>query len=191
MNDQVRPTAATVTVAMQSFLLDVQAGFNVSTSSRMRQNLAIVDAWADSVTDPRNPLYSELDIFSATLLGGLQSQASPLASCANAVFSNWQTKAAQKSPVDDRQYFNLIINWVLSLLNLQAQAMQMIQAANQYKAANLYIQAAEGDPNAIARTLSPDFCYYAVRAPSNNPLSAAAINCKLNDQQTAFIYNNL
>jgi hypothetical protein len=55
----------------------------------------------------------------------------------------------------------------------------------------LYIKAAAGDPNAIARSLSPDFCYYAIRAPPNDPLSAASINCALNDQQTAFIYNNL
>lgn len=132
-NDEVTLTAGTVTKAMQSFLLDLQAGFNVSTSPRMRQNLATVTAWVDLVTNPGDPLFIELQVFSTTLLGGLQSQASPLAACANAVFSNWRLKAAQKSPVDDRQYFDLINGWVLSLLNLQAQAIQMIQAANLYK----------------------------------------------------------
>jgi hypothetical protein len=126
------PTAQTVTVAMQSFLLDVQAGYNISTTPRMQQNLDIVTGWADRVTSSKDPLYSELQTFSTTLLGGFQSQASPLALCANAVFLNWQDKAPQKSPVDDRQYFDLIYGWAFSLINLQAQCMQMIQAANQY-----------------------------------------------------------
>lgn len=132
-NDEVRLTAGTVTQAMQSFLRDLQTGFNVSTSPRMQQNLAIVTAWVDLVTNPADPLYIELEMFSTVLLGGFQSQASPLGACANAVFSNWRLKAAQKSPVDDRQYFDLINGWVVSLLNLQAQAIQMIQAANLYK----------------------------------------------------------
>lgn len=131
--DQVTLTAGTVTQAMQSYLRDLQAGGNYSTSVRMQQNMAIVTAWADAVTNSVNPLYNELQIFSTTLLGGLQPQSGPLATCANAVFSNWQLYAAQKSPVDDRQYFDLIYGWAFSLINLQAQAMQMIQAANQYK----------------------------------------------------------
>lgn len=132
-NDEVTVTAGTVTQAMQSFLRDLQAGVNVSTSSRMRQNLAIVNGWADAVADPVNSLFYELERFSTALLGGLQPQASPLALCANAVFSNWKLKAAQKSPVDDRQYFDLINGWMFSLFNLQAQTIQMIQAANLYK----------------------------------------------------------
>ena len=132
-DDKVTLTSGTVTQAMQSYLLDLQAGGNYSSSFRMQQSMAIVMAWADAVTDPVNPLYNELQVFSTTLLGGLQSQNSPLATCANAVYSNWKLYAAQKSPVDDRQYFNLIYGWVLTLINLQTQAMQMIQAANQFK----------------------------------------------------------
>lgn len=59
------------------------------------------------------------------------------------------------------------------------------------RAANAYINAAKGDPDAILKTLSPDFCYYAVRAPIGNPLSAAALYCKRNEEQTKAIYNNL
>lgn len=61
------------------------------------------------------------------------------------------------------------------------------------RASKLYIQAAtaSGQSNAIERSLSPDFCYYAVRAPANDPLSAASINCQLYSEQTQFIYNNL
>ena len=59
------------------------------------------------------------------------------------------------------------------------------------RAASLYIEATQGDPSAIYRTLSPDFCYYAMRAGPNDPLSAASISCQLNVQQTEYIYNNL
>jgi hypothetical protein len=131
-DDKVTLTSGTVTQAIQNYMIDLQAGGNYSTSPRMQQSMAIVTAWADAVTDVNNPLYNELQVFSSTLLGGFQSQASPLASCANAVYSNWKLYA-QKAPFDDRQYFSLINSWVFSLLNLQAQAMQMIQAANQFK----------------------------------------------------------
>ena len=59
------------------------------------------------------------------------------------------------------------------------------------RASKLYIKAAQGDTNAILKTLSPDFCYYAVRAPDGSPLAAASSNCGLYMQQTKAIYNNL
>lgn len=59
------------------------------------------------------------------------------------------------------------------------------------RAAYLYMEATQGDPNAIYRTLSPDFCYYAMRAGPNDPLSAAANPCQNTVQQTEYIYNNL
>ena len=165
-----------------------------------------------------------------------------LEKCANAVFTEWQVHATQKSPVDDRQYFDLLCGWLWSLINLQTQAMQMIQATNQYRcvrgvpfvdsrgrhleqgkpildrgvgdyrrtlnntckppqpstsrttyyrAAREYIKATQGNSDAILKTLSPDFCYYAIRAPPNDPLSAAAISCELNEEQTSAIYDNL
>lgn len=126
-------TAGTVTQAMQTYLLDLQAGGNYSTSPRMQQSKKIVNDWADAVTTTVNPLFNELQIFSSTLLGAGQPTTGPLATCASAIFSSWRLYAAQKSPVDDRQYYDLINSWVMTLINLQAQAMQMIQAANQYK----------------------------------------------------------
>jgi hypothetical protein len=132
-NDQVVLKVGTVTASMQSFMKDLQAGGNVSTSARMRESLNIVDAWVAAVTDPVDPLFNELDDFSNTLTDGLGPQGSPLEKCANAVFTEWQVHAAQKSPVDDRQYFDLLYGWLWSLINLQTQAMQMIQAANQYR----------------------------------------------------------
>ena len=59
------------------------------------------------------------------------------------------------------------------------------------RASKLYIQDATGTPNAIERSLAPDFCYWAVRAPPDDPLSAASINCQLYSEQTEYIYNNL
>lgn len=131
-DDKVTLTSGTVTQAIQNYMIDLQAGGNYSTSPRMQQSMAIVTAWADAVTNANSPLYNELQVFSSTLLGGFQSQASPLALCSNAIFSNWQLYSG-KAPFDDRQYFSLINSWIFTLLNLQAQAMQMIQAANQFK----------------------------------------------------------
>ena len=88
----------------------------------------------NAVTDTVDPLYNELQLFSQALLGGpLDPEPSPLATCANAIFTSWKLNSQQKSPVDDRQYYGLIYSWVTSLIGLQTQAMQMIQAANQYK----------------------------------------------------------
>lgn len=132
--NQVETTAGTVTQAIQNYLQELQAGGNYSASFEMQQNYDIVMEWMNVVTDPDDPLYNELQLFSQALLGGpLDPEPGPLVTCAKALFSNWQLNAAQKSPVDDRQYFGLIYGWVSSLINLQAQALQMIQAANLYK----------------------------------------------------------
>lgn len=132
--NQVQTTAGTVTMAMQNFLRELQAGGNYSTSFQMQENFDIVMAWINAVTDLDAPLYNELQLFSQTLLGGpLDPEPGPLVTCAKALFSNWQLNAAQRSPVDDRQYFGLIYGWLSSLINQQAQALQMIQAANLYR----------------------------------------------------------
>jgi hypothetical protein len=131
--NEVVLTAGTVTDSMQLFLQNLQAGHNISTNAVMQQSLAIVDAWANVVTDNVKPLFNELQDLSNKLAGVSAPLGSPLVKCSKAVFANWQLYAAQKSPVDDRQYFDLIYGWVWSLINLQAQGMQMIQAAYQYK----------------------------------------------------------
>ena len=55
----------------------------------------------------------------------------------------------------------------------------------------MYIDDAQGDPNAILRSLSPDFCYYAVKAKRGTPLAAAAASCRQYEEQTKAVYNNL
>lgn len=131
--NQVALTSDTVTQAIQNFLTELQAGGIYSQSAEMQQNEAIVISWMNAVTNSDDPLFNELQLLSETLLGGsLDPESSPLATCANALFTNWQTNS-QKSPVDDRQYYTLIYSWVTSLIGLQTQAMQMIQAANQYQ----------------------------------------------------------
>lgn len=120
---------------MANLMQEWQAGGNISTNIAMKQQMATVNGWANSVVSTGNPsqsLYVTLQSFSQTLLSGSGPQASPLALCSQAILTSWQLPSNPKSPVDDRQYYEIMNQWVLSLISLQMQAIQMIQSANLY-----------------------------------------------------------
>jgi hypothetical protein len=131
-SDRVILESGTVMQAMSGYLQLVQLGFNYSTSGEMRRNFEQVNNWANDVTDIKTT-FADLQLLGTKLTSRQAGQGSALEICANAIFTSWRVKGAQKSPVDDRQYFALIYGWLLTLIDLQTQAMQMLQAAHLYK----------------------------------------------------------
>ena len=143
-------TGVTVTQAMQDFITEWQMGGNPGQSSLMQEQMAIIDGWATTVlgiqvpsdqssnpatwiVNPGSSLFSTLKAFSDTLVNSFNPVSSPITACSAAIFSNWQlVPASNKAPVDDRQYYNIMGNWVMSLVTVQLQLLQMIQAANFY-----------------------------------------------------------
>ena len=125
----IQDNTATVMGAMSKYVKLVGLGFN-STSPEMLAYVETVDAWADQTTK-LSTTFADLERL-GSLLTTKQAGFTTLKLCSQAILEGWQTYS-HKSPVDDRQYFGIIYGWVLSLVDLQTQAMQMLQAAHLYK----------------------------------------------------------
>lgn len=129
---KVKARTGTVMDAMDKYLRLAQAGYNYSTNSQMRTYYKKVNDWATETTELQTTFFDLVNLNTA-LVKEQPGQGSVLQLCANSIFTSWQTFSGQKSPVDDRQYYGIIYGWVLSLIDLQTQAMQMLQAAHLYK----------------------------------------------------------
>lgn len=125
--------------------------------------------------DPTKNLYIALQTFSSSLINDQGGTGSPFSLCARAMFAGWQT-SSNKSPVDDRQYYDIIYGWVLDIIGIQAQGLEMIQNANLFMASQAYITAAGANSSTLAATLTPDFCLNAVQAEPGTPLRAGKLS---------------
>ena len=140
ITNQVVTTPSTVIVAMQNYMQLWQKGASPN-SINMQEDMNSINAWLNDVITPLDgsaTLFSSLQALSDALTQTTTSgalQLTPLQQCAQSIFNNWQVNAnyADKSPYDDRQYFDIIYNWYGTYFGVQLQAMQMLQAANMYK----------------------------------------------------------
>lgn len=139
ITNQVVTTPTTVTIAMQNYMKLWQKGANPQTDLNMIDDLNNINNWLNNVLSPSAgsaSLFTSLqdlsDALTQTSSSGTLNQ-TPLQLCAQSMFNNWQLNYPDKSPYDDRQYFDIIYNWYGTYLGVQVQALQMIQAANMYQ----------------------------------------------------------
>ena len=92
----------------------------------MKYQYKLVLDWAKRVGDPGSGTFSSLNSLGARLYTGVAGGPSPIETCANAIYGAWKVKAPQKSPLDDRQYYDLISGWTIStVIGLQARGLQV------------------------------------------------------------------
>ena len=137
-----------------------------------------INNWAKAVLSPDDlskSLYVALQTFSGNLINDLGGSGSPFALCSSAMLAGWQAYG-QKSPVDDRQYYDIIYGWVLDIVGIQAQGLEMIQNANLFMASQAYVNAVGANSSALAASLTPDFCLSAAQAKPGTALYAGKID---------------
>ena len=139
ITNQVVTTPSTVTIAMQNYLQLYQKGGNPATSLNMMDDMGNINNWLNNVMTTYGGsanLFTSLQDLSDALTQTSSSgtlQQTPLQLCAQSMFNNWQVNYPDKSPYDDRQYFDIILNWYGTYFGVQVQSLQMLQAANLYQ----------------------------------------------------------
>ena len=139
ITNQVVTTPSTVTIAMQNFIKLHQNGADPKTDLNMINDQTNINNWLNGVLSAEAgsaTLFTNLQDLSDALTQTSTSgtlKTTPLQTCAQSIFNNWQVNYPDKSPYDDRQYYEIIYNWYGTYLGVQLQALQMLQAANLYQ----------------------------------------------------------
>lgn len=122
-------TDSTILPMVQRYASYLQTGQPLSPAQQ--QELTYIDKWADK-TLSSNGLYPQILTFGSFIRGSGSFQSQPIALCARAAYLQW-TQSNQMSPVDDRQYYGPLFDWLVGLITLQVQALQILQQANLWK----------------------------------------------------------
>lgn len=159
------------------------------------ESLNKINLWADLVLNGAGGIYdvyTDLDSLNNFLLNG--AFGGSIATCSQAVLSLFQDpKTLKNSPLDDRQYYEPMLTWLIDKVVIQTQAVQMMSEAYLWKAQNAAMQRAQQMKVNLTLDLltSGDFCTQVVAAPVTSPLAAALDACQDAIATSSKIYNNI